>query len=402
MKVNAACQQAAGNIHRPTRRDHLRLAFLYALAGAARPFVPGPQPPGDAPRILVIRPDHLGDVLFATPVFQALRESFPAAHVTALVGPWARDVAARNPHLDAVRTCSFPWFDRQPKRSLLAPYRLLWREAAQVRAMRFDVALNLRPDFWWGAALAYLARIPARVGYDVPTCRPFLTTKVPLAGTYHDVERNLALVTALIGAPLDVARAQRPLVYTPTDEERAWAARVLAGEDWLAVSPGAGTRAKQWTTEGWVQVIHRLTADGRRRAVLVGGPAEDAACQAIAGQLAPPPLVLAGQTTLGQLAALFGRCRLVIGPDSGPLNLAVAQGVPTVHLFGPADPVQFGPWGLSGRHAIVRAALPCLPCRKLDWPIAADEVTPCLAAITPDEVVDAAARVLKGQDAHRH
>lgn len=402
MRVNTACQRGAKAIHRPTRRDHLRLIFLHVLAGAACPFVPASPQSADARRILVIRPDHLGDVLFATPAFQALREAFPTAHVTALVGPWAQDIVARNPHVDAVHTCVFPWFDRHPQPSLLAPYRLLWREAAVIRAMRFDAALNLRPDFWWGAALAYLARIPTRVGYDVAPCRPFLTTKVPLAGTYHDVERNLALVATLAGLSSDVARERRPLVYAPSPEERAWAARTLTGDDWLAVAPGAGTRCKQWTIEGWGQVINTLAADWGLGTVLVGSPAEVDLCHTIADQVTAPVLVLAGETTLGQLAALFGQCRLVVGIDSGPLNLAVAQGAPTVHLFGPADPAQFGPWGPPGRHAVVRAHLPCVPCRKLDWPLAADEVTPCLAAITPAEVVDAAARVLEGQHAHRH
>jgi lipopolysaccharide heptosyltransferase II len=398
MNVNAACQQAAGVVGRETPRDRLRLAFLRALAGAVRPFVPGPRPLGTTPRILVLRPDHLGDLLFATPAFQALRESFPPAHITALVGPWGRDIVARNPHVDAVRTCSFPWFDRRPKRSLLAPYRLLWREAAVLR-VGFDVALNLRPDFWWGAVLAYLARIPFRVGYDVPTCRPFLTTRIPHAGVYHDVERNLALVAALTRAPLDVTYTRWPLAYAPTDEERAWAAQTLAGHDAVvAVSPGAGTRCKQWTVEGWAQVIDTLTASYGLHAVLVGGPAEVDRCRAIADRVSSPPLVLAGETTLGQLAALFGQCRLVVGIDSGPLNLAVARGTPTVHLFGPADPAQFGPWGPARRHAVVCADMPCMPCRKLDWPIAdaMREVTPCMAAIAPADVVAAAARVLEG------
>lgn len=425
MKVNAACQQSAVTVARATWRDRLRLVFLRGLAGATRPFVPGPRPLGRDPRILVIRPDHLGDLLFATPAFQALREAFPAGHITALVGPWTRDIVARNAYVDAVCTCSFPWFDRRPMprpsagHCVWVPYRLLWYEAAALRAQGFDAALNLRPDFWWGSALAALARIPTRVGYDVPACRPFLTTRVPHAGAVHDVERNLALVAALSERPdrspdaslmednttTELAQGSenavvRPvrfsLSYEPTDEEHAWAADYLAGHDEVvAVAPGAGARCKQWTVEGWGQVITALTEDWGLRTVLVGGPAEADLCRAIAGQVTEPPLVAAGETTLGQLAALFGRCRLVVGIDSGPLNLAVTVGVPTVHLFGPADPVQFGPWGPPQQHAVVRGVLPCVPCRKLDWPLAGDEVTPCMAAIAPADVVAAVERVLE-------
>ncbi|MBU0494773.1 MAG: glycosyltransferase family 9 protein [Chloroflexi bacterium] len=401
MKVNADCQQTAPALERDTWRDHLRLLFLRGLAGAARPLVSGPRLLDDAPRILVIRPDHLGDLLLSTPALHALRDAVPGAHITALVGLWGRDILARNPHVDEVLTCTFPWFDRQPRTSPLAPYRLLWQQARDLRGRGFDAALNLRPDFWWGAALAYLARIPVRVGYDLPMCRPFLTTRLPLAGAHHDaahdvahdVGRNLALVAALTGASVDSDPARWPLAYAPTDEERVWAAAALPGPDWVAVSPGAGGRCKQWTADGWAQVIDALVERRGGRVALVGGQADVELCAAIAAQTHEPPLALAGQTTLGQLAALFGRCRLVLGADSGPLNLAVARAVPTVHLFGPADVAQFRPWGPAERHAVVQADLPCVPCRKLDWPIAPDEVTPCLAAIAPDDVLAAIDRV---------
>ncbi|MBA3531241.1 MAG: glycosyltransferase family 9 protein, partial [Ardenticatenales bacterium] len=73
-------------------------------------------------RILLIRPDHLGDVLFLTPALHALRQGRPDARLTALVGPWATGVLTNNPDLDEVETLPFPWFDRQPKVGALDPY----------------------------------------------------------------------------------------------------------------------------------------------------------------------------------------------------------------------------------------------------------------------------------------
>ena len=62
----------------------------------------------------------------------------------------------------------------------------------------------------------------------------------------------------------------------------------------------------------------------------------------------------AGATTLGQLAALYERCALVLGSDSGPLHLAVAVGAPSVHLYGPVPPAKFGPWGDPTRQVVLR------------------------------------------------
>src|SRR5438876_7554803 len=60
------------------------------------------------PRILVIRPDHLGDLVLATPVLNALKEHVPDAHITMMVGPWSREVVVRHPAIDHILTCPFP------------------------------------------------------------------------------------------------------------------------------------------------------------------------------------------------------------------------------------------------------------------------------------------------------
>ncbi|HEX3640898.1 MAG TPA: hypothetical protein VHV10_06390, partial [Ktedonobacteraceae bacterium] len=65
-----------------------------------------------APRILLIRPDHLGDLVMTTPVLQALREQAPNAHITMMVGPWSSAVVERHPALNQLLTCLFPGFQR--------------------------------------------------------------------------------------------------------------------------------------------------------------------------------------------------------------------------------------------------------------------------------------------------
>jgi heptosyltransferase-2/heptosyltransferase-3 len=128
--------------------------------------------------------------------------------------------------------------------------------------------------------------------------------------------------------------------------------------------------------------------------LLTGSQAEERLCAGIAERMESEALVLAGQTTLDQLAALFARCRLVLGPDSGPLHLAVAVGAPTVHLYGPVDTATFGPWGAPGRQRALTSAWPCIPCNRLDY--GPDELAhhPCVREIRVEQVLQAARRVL--------
>lgn len=353
--------------------------------------------------VLVIRPDHLGDLLFATPALSLLRQAQPQARITMLVGPWGREVVAGNPDVDEVMTCDFPWFNRRRKRSPWEPYTLLRKMASELAGHHFDVALNLRFDFWWGAAVAHLAGIPEVIGYDQPGCHPFLTCALPYVPRCHEVEQNLRLVSTLVdkGSPLVREARTYPLRYRPSADDDRWVDELLGrtlrceSGPLLGIHPGAGAPVKLWTAHGFAEVARRLVRGFGGAVVITGSAAERELAQDIADRLgAVPAEVLAGETSLGQLSALFARCSLVIGVDSGPLHLAVAVGTPTVHLFGPSDPAAFGPYGDASKHAIVSAELPCSPCGRLD--IAGDELErhTCMLAIQPEQVISAAEGIL--------
>jgi lipopolysaccharide heptosyltransferase II len=353
--------------------------------------------PAERPRILLIRPDHLGDVLLATPAFRALRQSRPTAELHGLVGPWSADVLETCSALDQVLTIPFPGFSRAPNPNLRSPYELAWDTARKLRQLRYSTALILRPDHWWGALVAYLAGIPARIGYAMPDVEPFLTQRLPPMRE-HAVWQNARLVERLIGQPL--TEADLSLRYTVPDEDRAWVDGYLQELDvtpstrLIVLHAGAGTLIKQWEPQRWAVVADRLARQAIARIVLTGGEQEIPLARAIEAQMDEPPLVMAGETRIGTLAALLERSVLALGPDSGPLHLAAAVGTPTVALFGPADPDEFRPWGSPTRHILLASDIGCRPCRILDWPGDSADNHPCVREITAERVVEAAHRAL--------
>src|SRR3990170_1928131 len=106
-------------------RQRLRRIFLRTASYATR-LIPRERPSTERPRLLVIRPDHLGDILFLTPALAYLRWALPDWELSCLVGPWATAVLEPNPNVDHVIECLFPGFTRCRKGSLLEPYALLW------------------------------------------------------------------------------------------------------------------------------------------------------------------------------------------------------------------------------------------------------------------------------------
>lgn len=351
----------------------------------------------DFSSILVIRPDHLGDLLFAVPALRRLRAVYPHARIAALVGPWGEPLLARVPYVDEVLTCPFPGFRRTPQRSLLEPYRTLWYHSRALRARHFDLAIILRFDHWWGALLAALAGIPKRLGYDVAEVKPSLTQAVPYQAGRHEVIQNLALLGGLTGDAVDkITWREEPLEFFLSDADRAWAREYLGPEDgtrWIALHPGAGAPVKQWRTEAWAEVGNALAARFGARLVLTGSAQERALAEEIACRLQTPARIAAGKTTLSQLAALLHRCRLAIGPDCGPLHLAVAVGTPTVHLYGPVDAALFGPWGDPQRHRVVRSDWACIPCNRLDYAEKELPLHGCVRDIVAGQVIAAAEEV---------
>jgi len=394
-----------------TGRQQARLFLLRLIPDLIKPFKQPDHSSHVSPRsIILIRPDHLGDVLFTTPAIRLLREAFPQARITYLIGPWSKALVENNPHVDEIALCPFPGFTRRRKQSVFEPYRILLRYAKRLRQKSFDLAIILRFDHWWGALLAYLAGIPRRVGYNIAEVRPFLTDIVSYLPHRHEVEQNLTLVDwvagrkpqTFLGHNQDSDRkiARWPLEFRLTDEDRLLAQSYLAkhgvkdADLLIGIHPGAGAPVKLWRGEAWAQVADALAQRYGAKIILTGSAEEAALCRTIGEQGVTKPILAAGETSLGGLAAVMARCQLVLGVDSGPLHLAVAMGTPTVHLFGPVDSRAFGPWGDPARHIVVTSEMDCIPCNRLDYALSELNQHSCVRNITVEQVLEAAGRLL--------
>jgi lipopolysaccharide heptosyltransferase II len=393
----------------PSRRQRLRLGLLRTFATLGRPWRAAHPPRWtSSPHVLLIRPDHIGDLLFATPAIRDLRQALPDAHLTAMVGPWAAPALEHSPWLNDQLVCEFPGFTRQPKGSLLPPYRMLFDWARRLREQSFDVAVVLRFDHWWGALLGYLAGVPCRVGYAVPECQPFLTHAVPYQADQHEVVQNEILVSevpGLLGQPTAasttyISASSAPLEFHPRNEEIQYARRYLqdrgipGNRPLVIIHPGAGAPVKQWLPDRFAAVASELMRRWQASIVITGSRNELDLAWTIAAHMDADPVIACGDTTLGQLAALFQLSQLVIGPDSGPLHLAVAVGTPSVHLYGPVDPAKFGPWGPAARHLVLAGSRDCIPCNRLDYGPSELPQHPCVAEIPVEAVLAAVANLL--------
>ena len=242
--------------------------------------------------------------------------------------------------------------------------------------------------------LAYLAGIEQIIGYDLETVEPFLTEKIPFEQD-HVIMQNLRLVQQWteISSRDDVA-----LHFPVFDNDREMIRDYLQRHDftaetrYLCIHPGSGTWVKQWTEENWAKVADILAEQLEVKIILTGSRGERPLCSRIRDQMTQSAIIMAGDTDLNQLAALFEKAEVVLGVDSGAIHIASAVGTPTVALFGPADTIEFGTWGDSNKHIVLTSGIACRPCRVLDWTTDNPIFHPCLTDIDFNDVLSAARR----------
>jgi ADP-heptose:LPS heptosyltransferase len=346
---------------------------------------------------VLLRPDHVGDVLLSAPAIALVRTSLPAAHLTYVVGPWSVEAARHGPSVDKLCTLAFPGFARRPNAHVLAPYALLVRAAARLRRDRFDLAIVLRPDHWWGALLAMAAGIPLRVGGATPETAALLTHRLPIARGKHAVEQSLDLVRLALEAagvaPAQVSNVKNFAIGQPAREqaEEFWARQGLHGKRVVAIQPGAGAPLKSWPVDAWAQLADAI-ADLGAVVLLAGAPADLPILKDLAERVTNRPVAVACGQPLDTSAALYQRCAVLVGPDSGAAHLAAAVGTPTVRLYGPASLDTFGPWPTRDKDQRVLVAhdLACVPCGHLESPPCGATTLPaCMLALGVEEVLKA-------------
>jgi ADP-heptose:LPS heptosyltransferase len=349
------------------------------------------RPPA-ADRILILRLGAVGDVVRTLPAASAVRRAWPGAHLAWLVEPPGASLLRAQAWLDEVLV--FPRPELRDALRGLRPRRaagILRGFLRELRARRFDLVL----DFHSIAKSGLLSRASGarrRVAYARPYGRELAwlcaseTARLdpPRASRF---ERNAALVRFL---GLEPHAAARPLALD--DALRAGAAAALGpGPAPVVMHPGTSDRTphKRWPPAAYAAVARALAAETGAPCLVTCGPARDdrEAAQAVvaaadgAARLAPPTRGLA------ELAALFERCRLYVGGDSGPLHVASLVGTPVVQILGPTDPVENAPWpGTPSR--TLRVPVACSPCRR------GCAAATCMRVVSPGAVVEAARALL--------
>lgn len=351
--------------------------------------------------ILVVVTRRIGDVLLATPVIRSLHRHWPDAAIDVLVFAGTDGVLAANPDLRTVLTIA----ERPTVGAHLALAKRLWR--------RYDLSISLvpsdRPTLY-----AWLAgRCSTGLVVDTPKHRWkqwLLDRRVSYDNSNtHTVNLYLRTLDMLgVEATPEVVAG-----WSAGDAAKVSHALKSAGisGEFAVLHPSPKFAYKSWTADGWRDTGKWLAAQGLQL-VLTGGPdADERAGVAAIAQTLPGAIDLAGKLTLTETACLLAQARLYVGPDTAVTHLAAALATPVVALFGPTDPVKWGPWParFTGKHNpwqrygsqhagnifLLQGTGMCVPCMHEGCKRQINSSSDCLQQLPASRVIAAAATLLK-------
>lgn len=323
-------------------------------------------------RIATFHLNGLGDLIFTLPALQALRESFPGAHICAVVRPALAALLRDSPLVDEVLL--------RPKGGLSSQAALM----AKLHAHHFDLTVSFSQSRKT-TLLAWSTGAGVRAGYSGAKMEALLTHRVPRDDGPYTVAAHLELVRSIGCNPRHLDYTEL-LQIAPQHEQAAAALLAEHGvaEPFLMAACEASERRgiKEWPETHWVAALNELAE--RWPVVLVGTEPADAVTVRVQRKLVD----LGGLTDICTLAALCGKARLFLGIDSGVLHLAGAMGTPVVGIYGPTSWELTGPLGVP--HRIVRHPVECSPCllSQCKWAGTLDE-RKCLTRLEPGQVVQA-------------
>ena len=341
-------------------------------------------------KILVVNVNWVGDVIFSSPIFKALKEAYPQATISCMAPLRVKGILECVECLDEIIICD----EGNVHRSIFAKIKLI----LELRKKKFDAAFLLHRSLT-RALLVFLAGIPDRIGYDTKNRGALLTHKVDRLEVL-DVHRSDYYLNVIESFGVKVK--ERRTVLTPKEAATTNVKALLSdnkvedGDKLIIVNCGGNWGLKRWPRENFVELITKLIDEYKQKYIKViisGAPKDIVLVESIVNQLKEKPVVLTGKTTLQQLVSLMSLAELLISADSGPLHIANSVGTDTIAIFGPTRHEITGPKG-RGEAVVLQKDVECnrQPCYKLDCD---DNV--CMEAITVDDVFDAAVKIVSGK-----
>ncbi|MFC1508177.1 glycosyltransferase [Candidatus Omnitrophota bacterium] len=323
--------------------------------------------------ILVIKIGAIGDVMLAVPSLRAIRNSFPDAFISVLVGSESKCILKRCPYIDDIIIYDRRFKDRGLKG--------LIKIGGVLRRKLFSFSIDLQNNRF-SHIVAWLGAIPKRIGYNnrkfgflVNSPLKHVKIRVGPVEEQFRVLKRAGINTVGASKRLEVWPSKEDFIYIDNFLKDAW---VRENQILIGINIGGSWNTKRWPLKCFAKLSDML-ATKDIRIVVTASKNEEKLAKDFDSMTRSKIINASGKTTVTQLAALIKRCKVFITGDSAPMHIASSVGTNFIALFGPTESRRhFEP---TKKGIVIQKSVSCGPCYK---PKCKKHI--CMEKISVDEV----------------
>ena len=342
--------------------------------------------------ILIILVAGIGDLVLSSKSLKAIRNGFPEGIIHLLVSTEGFELAENYKFVDKVWT--FPIRELRKRKTDLWD---IFKIAIRLRKEKFSMAVNLyKIGSVWGAlkmgVFMLMVKPRVKIGHSDKGFGLFLNKKAP-AETFSNRHFCDAMMDIALLAGGRDSHSDLEIYWNKVAEEK-WA-NLFSDSDGsqrfiVGINPGGDRKNRRWAPEKFAAVADALIDRFSTRIFIFGGPGEETTAKKIQMLMRGVSVDLAGKLSLNDLAFVLSKLNLFVTNDSGPMHIAAAVETPLVAIFGPENPVLFGPYASPRAYRVVhKMDIDCRPCRKK-----ACSLPSCLDSISVHDVLEECVELL--------
>jgi ADP-heptose:LPS heptosyltransferase len=334
--------------------------------------------------ILLIRLDHLGDMVLTFSAMENIRSEYKEANITLLTGEWNVDLFINSPLVDKVLVYNSPVYSRD-KKIVTSPKerKKLFKE---LKKNKIDLVVGFRDDI---CSIFYSLYIYPLMRVDRGTIR--LKIKIEEILNYllnknneilqHEIETNKKIVSSLIKSYKYFGD-----YFKLSEEELLWLMDFLKNNSlekgkYAIIHPGASWKFKRWKAGNFIIIGRFLFNEYALKTIIIGSKDESEIGEVIQNENRNIFCNQVGKISLRESIILIINSVIAVCNDSSPMHIAAQAHVSTIGLMGPGEIVKFSPQG--GKVKFYHKKLECYPCKQITckYPL-----MPCVDLNTPEEI----------------
>ncbi|MDR2676599.1 MAG: DUF374 domain-containing protein [Endomicrobium sp.] len=331
-----------------------------------------------APKILIIQPGRIGDIIFSLPLLSALKERYPKSRISWLVDDRCYEILEGNPCLENI----FVWYKKQ------ISFKYYKDLSKRLKNQKFDLSIDLNclaKSIMFVKFACAKFKIASSSTNGMKEFSWLFSKEIKSPPSYHCIERHLEIAKYLdcsynkISYPIAISEINYENVKNKLYKED------VNLENMIGIHPGGGWTSRRWCEHNFAMLCRRLKMEICADIVIIGGKEGGASEKGLSRKIVINSGVkvvdMTGKFTLKELCAFLKMCKVFIGNEAGPIHIATVLGTQVVAILGPTNANHTGPYGENAK--IIQHKLICQPCRNRNC-----KNNICMRSITVSEVFE--------------